>query len=240
MQGKEAAAEFIEEAEFADGLGEGSGEGELSIEDAILLAEHIEVPDDEIDDSWLSLEYIEEIYEETQEERDAIVDKIVGEWNAEEDDEVSSERISVLNRIMRMGVKDRLKTAMKGDREVRNILIRDPNRLISQAVIQNPKITEQEIEKISTMKTVPEDVLRQVATNKKFARNYVIIHNLAKNPRTPIGNAMSILTRLQLRDLIAINKNRNVPDAVRRHAERLVTARTGGSPRSSRNTCQKR
>ncbi len=224
-QGNEAAAEFLEDAEITD------DGGELSAEDLILLASHIEVPDDEIDDSWLSLEYIQEIYEETQEERDAIVDKIVGEWNADSDDEISNERVSVLNKIMRMGMKDRMKAAMKGDREVRNILIRDPNRIVSQAVIQNPKITEQEVEKIATMKTVPEDVLRTIASDRKFARNYMIMHHLAKNPRTPIGNVMSILTRLQLRDLIAIGKNRNVPDAVRRHAQRLTDARTGGTGR---------
>ena len=227
-QGKEAAAEFIEEADIA---GAEAKDGELSIDDVVLLADHFEVPDDEIDDSWLSLEYIEEIYEETQKERDAIVDKIIGELKADGDDEISNERISVLSKIMRMGMKDRMKAAMKGDREVRNILIRDPNRIVSQAVIQNPKITEQEIEKISTMKTVPEDVLRTIASNRKFARNYLIIHTLAKNPRTPIGNTMSILTRLQLRDLLAINKNRNVPDAVRRHAQRLSDARTGGGKR---------
>ena len=227
-QGKEAAAEFIEDAAIK---GETDGSGELSLEDAILLAEHIEVPDEELDDSWLSLEYIEELYEESQEDRDAIVDKILGEWKADNDDEVPNERVSMLNKIMRMGMKDRLKAAMKGDREVRNILIRDPNRLISQAVVKNPKITEQEIEKISTMKTVPEDVLRGIATDKKFARNYVIIHNLARNPRTPIGNVLSLLTLLQLRDISAIGKNRNVPDAVRRHATRIANARTGGGRR---------
>ena len=225
-QGKEASAEFLEQAEFAKNLKETGEDGEMSIEDAILLAEHIEVPDDDLDDSWLSLEYIEEIYEETEEERDAIVKKIVGELKA--DDEISGKRVSMINRVLRMGMKDRAKLAMKGDREARNILIRDPNRIIAQAVIQNPMITEQEIEKVSIMKTVPEDVLRLVATNRKWARNYLIIHNLAKNPRTPIGNVMSILTRLQLRDLTAINKNRNVPDAVRKQALRLATARTGG------------
>ncbi|NNF00697.1 MAG: hypothetical protein HKN25_16900 [Pyrinomonadaceae bacterium] len=227
-QGKEAAAEFIEESEFAEDLSEDAAEGEVSVEDAVFLANFIEVPDDEIDDSWLSLEYIEEIYEETPEERQAIVGKILGEMKADGDDEISGERISMVQKIMAMGMKDRVKFAAKGDREARNVLIRDPNKIVSQAVIKNPKITEQEVEKISTMKTVPEDVLRIVAMDKKFARNYSIIHNLAKNPRTPIGNVISILTRLQLRDLVGIQKNRNVPDAVRKQAQRLVNARTGG------------
>ena len=225
-QGKTAAAEFIESAEFAGGLSEDAGVSNLSFDDAILLAEHIEVPDAETDDSWLSLEYIEEFYEETDEQRQSIVNKILGEMRAE-DDEISGERVSMVNRILRMGMKDRVKLAMKGDREARNILIRDPNRIVAQAVISNARITEQEVEKIAAMRTVPEEILRQIGINRNWARNYSIMHNLARNPRTPIGNVITILSRLQLRDLQAISKNRNVSDAVRRQALRLATARAG-------------
>ena len=216
-QGKVAAAEFLERAET-----------DLSLEDALFLAEHIEVPDAETNDSWLSLEYIEEIYEETGEQRQAVVGKILGELRIEEEEHgVSNERISMINRLMRMGIKDRVLMAMKGNREARNILIRDPNRVVAQAVIQNPRITEQEIEKIAAMRTAPEDVLRQIAINRNLARNYTIVHNLARNPRTPFANAINILARLHLHDLAAIAKNRNVSDAVRRHALRLANARTG-------------
>lgn len=225
-QGKTAAAEFIEQAEFAADLSETASATNLSFEDAILLAEHIEVPDAETDDSWLSLEYIEEFYEETEEQRESIVNKILGDLSAE-DDEISGERVSMINRILRMGMKDRVKLASKGDREARNILIRDPNRIVAQAVINNARITEQEVEKIAAMRAVPEDVLRQIAINRNWARNYSIMHNLARNPRTPIANVMTILSRLQLRDLSALSKNRNVSDAVRRQSLRLVNTRAG-------------
>ena len=199
----------------------------MSIEDAILLAEHIEVPDHETDDSWLGLEYIEEIYEETEEQRKAIFTKILGELQSEEE-EIPGERVSMINRIMKMGVKDRVKLGMKGDREARNILIRDPNRLVSSAVVNNPRISEQEIVTIAAMRSISEDILRQIASNRQWARSYNIMHSLAKNPRTPIANAITIMSRLQLRDLAALMKSRNVSDAVRRQAERLHTARTGG------------
>jgi hypothetical protein len=221
-QGKEAAAEFIEQSE----LGHDLESGDLSFEDAIFLAEFIEVPDSEVDDSWLGLEYLEELYEESEEQRAAIVDKILGEFKME-GDEVGNDRVSAINRILRMGMKDRMKLALKGDREARNILVRDPNRIVAQAVINNARITEQEVEKIAAMRTVPEDVLRQIAINRNWARNYVIIHNLARNPRCPIANVMGILSRMQLRDLAALSKNRNVSDAVRRQALRLAQARTG-------------
>jgi hypothetical protein len=223
-RGNEAGAEFIEQAEFADDL-DGSG---LSLEDALFIAQHIESMDRETDDSWLALEYIEEIYEETAAQRTAAVGKIIGELQNEEDGELSGERISMINRIMRMGVKDRVKLAMKGDREARNILIRDPNRLVSSAVVNNPRISEQEIEMIASMRSINEDILRMIASNRQWSRSYNVMHHLARNPRTPLANVMTIMSRLQLRDLIALSKNRNVSDAVRRQAQRLHTARTGG------------
>ena len=221
-QGDEAAAEFIEKAEFAQDL-DGAG---MNVDDALFLASLIEVSDGETDDSWMGLEYIEEYYEETEAQRQAIVNKILGEMRLEDTD-VPSERISILNRIMKMGMKDRVKLAMKGDRESRNILIRDPNRIVAQAVVQNPRITEQEIEKIAAMRSVSEDVLRKIANDRQWSRSYAIAHNLARNPRTPIANVMNILSRLQLKDLAALAKNKNISETVRRQAYRLSQSRKG-------------
>lgn len=221
-QGKEAAAEFLEQAEFAQDL----ENSELDLDDAMFLASMIEVPDSETDDSWLGLEYIEEIYEESAEQRQAIVDKIFGEMRVE-DSEIGTERLSIINRVMKMGMKDRVKLAMKGDREARNILIRDPNRIVSAAVVQNPRITEQEMEKIAAMRSISEDILRQIANDRQWSRSYAIVHNLARNPRTPIANVLNILSRLQMRDLTALSNNKNVSDAVRRQALRLSKARKG-------------
>jgi hypothetical protein len=221
-QGKDAAAEFIEKSEFATNLG-GS---DMTEDDALFIASLIESSDSETDDSWLGLEYIEEIYEETAAQRRAAFEKILGEWQAD-GSEISSDRLSMLNSIMKMGVKDRVKLAMKGDREARNILIRDPNRLVCTAVAGNPRITEQEVEAIASMRTVPEEILRQIATHRQWQRCYNVMHNLVRNPRTPLANSMTIMNKMQVRDLSALSKNRNVPEAVRRHALRLANARTG-------------
>lgn len=217
-QGKIAAAEFFEKSEMED--------SDISFEDAILLAEMIEIPDADTDDSWMGLEYLEEFYEETPEERQAIVNKILGDFSADDID-LPSEKISTINRIMKMGMKDRVRLAMKGDREARNILIRDPNRIVCQAVVTNPKITEQEVEKIAAMRSVSEDILRKIANDRQWARSYSVVHNLARNPRTPIANVLTILSRLQLRDLANLSKNKNISEAVRRQAARLSQARKG-------------
>ncbi|HWF88676.1 MAG TPA: hypothetical protein VN659_07575, partial [Pyrinomonadaceae bacterium] len=193
-RGQTAAAEFFETAELTT-VG-----GELSVEDAWLIAQHIEVADGDLDDSWLPAERYEELISESPAEVAANVQRVV-ESERLERGEVSQERVSLIRRIMFMNTKDRIKLAMKGDREARGILIRDSNKVVCSAVVKNPRITEQEIENIAAMRTVADEVLRIIALNRSWVRSYLIIHNLARNPRTPIPTAMNILPRIRTKDL---------------------------------------
>ena len=220
-QGKVAAAEFFETADLSTDDG-----GKLSLEDAWLIAEHIEVTDADIDDSWLPAERYEELLGETPEERAAAVQRIV-ESERIETGSVSSERVSMIRRLMLMNTRDRMKLAMKGDREARTILVRDSNRVVSTGVINNPRITEQEVENIAAMRTVSDEILRLISMNRVWARSYSIIHNLARNPRTPIPTVLNVLQRIRTKDLKNLSQNRNVSETVRRQALRLVGVRTG-------------
>ena len=219
-RGQTAAAEFFETGELT------TPAGELSFEDAWLIAEHIEVSDDDIDDSWLPAERYADLVSETAEQSTANVQRVL-ESERLESGEVTAERVSLIRRIMFMNTKDRMKLALKGDREARSILVRDSNKVVCSAVVNNPRITEQEVENIAAMRTVSDEVLRLIAMNRSWARNYPIIHNLARNPRTPIPTAMNILPRIRTKDLNGIAQNRNVSEGVRRQATRLAQARSG-------------
>jgi regulator of extracellular matrix RemA (YlzA/DUF370 family) len=219
-RGQTAAAEFFEAADLT------SAGGELSIEDAWLIAQHIEVSDADLDDTWLPAERYEELIPETAAEVSANLQRVIESERLERGD-VSAERVSLIRRIMFMNTKDRMKLAMKGDREARSILIRDSNKVVCSAVVKNPRVTEQEVENIASMRTVAEEVLRLIALNRSWARSYPIIHNLARNPRTPIPTAMNILPRIRTKDLTNLTQNRNVSEAVRRQAYRLQQVRGG-------------
>ena len=219
-RGQTAAAEFFESADLT------TATGELNFDDAWLIAQHIEVSDADIDESWLPAERFEELITETAEESAANVQRII-EHERREGNEVSAERVSLIRRIMFMNVKDRMKLAMKGDREARGILIRDSNKIVCSAVVKNPRITEHEVENIASMRTVADEVLRLIAMNRSWARQYPIIHNLARNPRTPIPTVMTILLRIRTKDLEVLSQNRNVSETVRRQAYRLAQARSG-------------
>jgi regulator of extracellular matrix RemA (YlzA/DUF370 family) len=216
-RGNSAAAEFFETADLSGGL---------TVEDAWLIAEHIEVSDAELDNSWLPAERYEELKPETAEEHSANFKRAL-EFERIERGEVPPERVSLIRRVMFMNAKDRMKLAMKGDREARSILIRDSNRVVATAVVQNPRVTDQEVENIAAMRTVAAEVLRLIALNRNWARSYPIIHNLVRNPRTPIPTVISTLPRIRSKDLKNLSQNRNVSEATRRQALRLSQARSG-------------
>ncbi len=215
-RGKNAAAEFFESAELQG----------LSADDAWSIAEHIEVSDADLDHSWLPAERYEELADETPEDHAANFKRVV-EYERIEAGEVPAERVTLIRRIMFMNAKDRMKLAMKGDREARSILIRDSNRVVATAVINNPRVTDQEVENIAAMRTVTDEVLRLIAINPAWARSYTIIHNLVRNPRTPVPTVVSTLPRIRSRDLQHLSQNRNVSEGVRRQALRLVQTREG-------------
>ena len=137
-------------------------------------------------------------------------------------------RLSIYQQLARMSIKERIFAAFRGNREVRGILIRDANKLISTAVIKNPKITDLEVEAFAAIKGINEDVLRAIAMNRAWISSYNIMHNLIRNPRCPVSFSMQFLNRLQQRDLINLSKSKGIPDMIRQAAGRLATKRKEG------------
>ena len=157
------------------------------------------------------------------EQRD--IERIVGEV-ATEDEALLGDRIPVFQRVAMMSVKDRVMLAIKGTREARMILVRDPNRIVAGAVLRNPRLTDSEIETISAVKTVPEDVLRQIGQTRSWTRSYAVIHNLVRNSRTPIAISLAFINRIQTRDLRALSLNKNIPDVIRQTSYRMYLKRS--------------
>jgi hypothetical protein len=116
----------------------------------------------------------------------------------------------------------RIKLAFKGTREQRSQLIRDSNKLVSAAVLSSPKLTETEVVAFAKMANVAEDVLRIIAANRTWTKNYGVVLGLARNPKTPPAISMQIVQRLNERDLKMLSVDRNVPEAVRLAARKFV------------------
>ncbi len=132
------------------------------------------------------------------------------------------ERASTLQKIASLTVAQRMALAMKGTREERAILIRDPNKIVGVAVLSSPKINEAEVESIAKMSTLSEELLRMIALSRAWTKNYGVVHALVKNPKTPLALAINFLSRLSEKDVRAISANRNVADALRITARKKI------------------
>ncbi len=135
----------------------------------------------------------------------------------DEDDEKSA-----MQRLQEMTVPQKMSRATKGTREERAILIRDPNKLISVAVLSSPKLTDSEVEAIAKMSSVSDEILRIISNNRNWMKYYVVVSALARNPKTPLPVSMNLLNRLNEKDLKVLSTNRNVPEVLRTTARKKL------------------
>lgn len=137
-------------------------------------------------------------------------------------------RHGMLQKIQRLSVGERIALALRGGQEIRSILIKDPNKEVVLTVLKNPKITDTEVEMIAHSRNVPEDALRAIHKNREWMKNYSIALALVNNPKTPSGISMTLVSGLRLKDLTVLEKNRNVPEAVRAVAKKILTKKRPG------------
>jgi len=135
--------------------------------------------------------------------------------------------LTLLQRIQRLSFGEKRLLALRGGKEVRSILTKDPNREIVLTVLENPKITDTEIEIIAKSRSAPEEVIRKIVRKREWMKNYAIVLAIVSNPKTPPGNAVSILSELKTKDLTILAKSKNISEAVRAASRRLLQSRRG-------------
>ncbi|GAC1602225.1 MAG: hypothetical protein NVS4B10_14350 [Myxococcales bacterium] len=144
--------------------------------------------------------------------------ELVGEAAAAE-----ARRTSIAQQVMKLTIAKKIEWAnKKGNKEVRTLLLRDPNKLVQMAVVQSPRITEEEISKLSNSRTLPQEVLSYIYNNRQLTKNYQIKVNLVNNPKVPVAVAMRYLSLLRASELKGLAKNKNVPNAVANAARNLL------------------
>lgn len=141
---------------------------------------------------------------------------------ADQDGEGGDDEASAPQVLSGLSIVQRMKLAMKGTRAQRAQLIRDSNKLVAAAVLSSPKLTEVEVEAFAKMANVTEEVLRAIAMNRSWLKNYGVISGLTRNPKTPPGISMQLVQRLNERDLKMLTMDRNVPEAVRLAARKFL------------------
>jgi hypothetical protein len=134
-------------------------------------------------------------------------------------------RQTLLQRLATMTVAQRVQFAIKGGSEARRTLIRDSNKVVQRAVLQSPRLTDQEVEAFASMSSLTDEILRIIAKNRNFRKNYVVVRNLMNNPKTPLDVTLHMLPMLNALDLKRLCVNKNIPETLRTTANKLQLQR---------------
>ncbi len=151
--------------------------------------------------------------------------------NPDDFDVAEKKKLTVLQRVSKLNVGQRIKLGFIGGKEERALLIRDTARLVQNAVLSSPKLTDAEAESFAASKNLQENVFREIARQRRFLKLYPVVRNLANNPRCPLDISLTLVKTLHVYDLKSLRHNKNVPDTIRKVAQKLYTekATRGGA-----------
>jgi hypothetical protein len=158
---------------------------------------------------------------------DAESDETADEYGEElpEIDEDDGEFQSKYKIAMVLGISEKIKMALSGDKEWRSILIKDSNKLVSGSVIKNPRITDGEILTILKVGVQNDEIIRLICANKEWTKNYMIRKALIDCPKTPLPNSLRYLASLNEKDIATYAKSRNISSVLSTQAKRLLLAK---------------
>jgi hypothetical protein len=127
--------------------------------------------------------------------------------------------------VAQLNMGQKLKLALSGNKSARSLLIKDSNRMISMAVLKNPRITEEEVQKLALTKGTNDEMLRQIARNKEWVKSYGIRIGMLTNPKTPLAISLKLLDTVYEKELHSVAKSKNVPSALASAARRKLDAK---------------
>ncbi len=129
---------------------------------------------------------------------------------------------SLYQMIQSMTVGDKIKLALTGNKEARGTLLKQSNKVVSRSVVRNPRITEDEVVKITQTRSVADEILREIARNDEWLKSYPIKRGLAFNPKTPVQITLRLLAKLNVKDLATLSTSKGVPNVVAAAARKIV------------------
>ncbi len=154
-----------------------------------------------------------------------IMEGLPSELIEEQESEGSTDegkKLTLYQRIQKMTVSQKIKLALLGNKEARGVLLRDSNRVVIESVMKSPRITDGEVIGIANSRSVSEDVIRMIASNREWQKSYRIRQALVSNPKTPVPIAMKLLETMSKQDLKNLSNSKNISSVVATTAKRLI------------------
>jgi len=157
----------------------------------------------------------------------AVPEEMLREEPAGAPPKAPAEAQNLYAKILSMGMAEKIKLALRGNKDARLILVRDASKMIRRLVLMNPRISDAEVIAVARNRSVDEDLIRLIVNRREWMRNYQVRLALAQNPRTPLVIAIRQLPTLGERDLRALAKSKNVGASVATQARRMIANMSG-------------
>jgi len=106
------------------------------------------------------------------------------------------------------------------DRAARLLLLKDTNKTIQVFVLQNKRITLDEVRYIAGYRQAHPDVLVTIAGNRDWTASPAVVSALVRNPKTPSPTAVKLLDKLPIADVRRLAKSNDVPRPVQMAARK--------------------
>jgi hypothetical protein len=101
-------------------------------------------------------------------------------------------------------------------------LFEESNKKMVLSILENKKISESEVERLVTLRTMPEEAFKIIIRNRTWMKHYGIVSALVNNPKVPPFLAAPLLKKLKRNDLVKLKKNSGVSETLRSAARRLL------------------
>jgi hypothetical protein len=130
--------------------------------------------------------------------------------------------LQLVSRLPGLGAGEKRSIARQGGPGVIAQLRRDPDPMVIEALLENPRLTEGSLLPLVSSETTKPEILTVVARDKRWGIRYPVRQAVCKNPRTPAVTTLPLLPMLKKSDLAAVARDRRIPAVVRKRAELLL------------------
>jgi hypothetical protein len=124
------------------------------------------------------------------------------------------------------------RTLAKGfDKGLLERLLLDPDPIVIEHLLENPRVTEDDVVRIAARRPIPASTLALIRRSGRFGPRLRVRLAVARNPYCPTDLAIEVVATLGLSALREIERDAKLHEEVRRHARDEIARRTAPAER---------
>ncbi|HEY2744239.1 MAG TPA: hypothetical protein VGL86_06440 [Polyangia bacterium] len=133
--------------------------------------------------------------------------------------------MSLDRKIAVMAVGEKVQLALHGNRDARQLLMRDRAGIVQSSLVRNPKTTLDEVQALARAPHLAADTAEMLAAHPVYGASPQVALALVRNPRTPLPTATLLIAKLSPADLRTVAKGLGVRTQVAAAARKRLVDR---------------